>query len=223
MRLIVWSVSPMVLYLTAMALQRTLTREESKSVTRARLLEAASKILAERGYGALSASAVARAAGIAQPTFYVHFRDKDDLVRTLGEGQIGALRARLRAARQRVLGGAGIEAVRETFRVPLETWIERPSLLRLWTQELHHPGSPVGAMARQLREEIQRDLVDDLARFGLAADAPADRERLQMIAEVMIAQTEALALGYLDGRYRDLDAVIDVLTRFAVGVLGVEG
>jgi len=205
-----------------MALQRTLTREESKSITRARLLDAAGKILAERGYGALSASAVARAAGIAQPTFYVHFRDKDDLVRTLGEGQIGALRARLREARQRIIAGAGVEAVRETFRVPLETWIQHPSLLRLWTQEMHQPGSPVGAMARQLRDEVHRDLVDDLARFGLPAATPADRERLGMIAEAMIAQTEALALGHLDGRYRDVDAIVDVLTRFAIGVLGLE-
>lgn len=204
-----------------MAVRRALTREESKSITRARLLDAAATILSKRGYGALSASAVARAAGIAQPTFYVHFRDKDDLVRTLGEEQIGALRARLRDARQRIIAGAGVDAVRETFRVPLETWIERPSLLRLWAQELHHPGSPVGAMARQLRDEVRRDLVDDLARFGLPSRTRADRERLDMMAEAMIAQTEALALGVLDGRYTSRDAVVDVLTRFAVGVLGL--
>ena len=38
----------------------------------------------------------------------------------------------------------------------------------------------------------------------------------------MIAQSEALALGHVDGRYRHLDAVIDVLTQFAVGVLGID-
>ncbi len=156
-------------------------------------------------------------------TLYVHFRDKDDLVRTLAEEQIGALRARLRAARQRVIAGAGIEAVRETFRAPLETWIDRPSLFRLYAQEMLHPGSPLGAVARQMRDEVRRDLVEDLARFGLPAATAAERQRLDMIAEAMIAQTEALALAYIDGRYDDLEAVVDVLTRFAAGLLGLSG
>jgi AcrR family transcriptional regulator len=201
--------------------KRPLSREEAKTVTRGRLLEAAARLLAQTGYGGLSASAVARAAGVAQPTFYVHFRDKDDLLRTLGEVEIGRLRARLRAARERVIQGHGIDAVRETFRIPLQTWIERPYLLRLYAQELRQPGSPVGAVAHQLLEELRTDLADDLVRLGLPAASAAEREQVDMIAAAIVAQTEALALGYLDGRYKSLDAVIDVLTRFTVGVIGL--
>lgn len=199
--------------------QRTLTREEAKSITRRRLLDAAATVLAETGYGGLSASAVARTAGIAQPTFYVHFRDKDDLLRTLGEEQMGLLRMRLREARQRVIAGQGVEAVRETFRVPLRTWVEHPGLQRLYAQELHQPASPLGELARALRADIRRDLVEDLVQLGLPAATPAERERVDMIAEGMIGQTEALASAYLDGRYTDFDAVVDVLTQYAVGVL----
>jgi AcrR family transcriptional regulator len=201
---------------------RTLTREEAKGITRARLLDAAARLLGETGYGNLSASAVARAAGVAQPTFYVHFRDKDDLLRTLGEERIGALRARLRAARERVLKGEGIEAVRETFRVPLQAWAEQPGLLRLSLQEMQQPGSPIGIVARQLREEVRRDLADDLVRFGVPASTAAEREQVDMMAESMIAQTEALALGVIDGRYAHLEAAVEILTRFAVGVLWMQ-
>ena len=59
------------------------------------------------------------AESIAQPTFYVHFRDKDDLLRTLATEPIGALRARLREARLGVLAGRGALAVRATFRLSL--------------------------------------------------------------------------------------------------------
>lgn len=204
-----------------MAIQRALSRTEAKSITRRRIVEAAGRVLSETGYAGLSASAVARAAGIAQPTFYVHFRDKDDLVRTVGEELIGSLRARLREARERVLAGQGVDAVRETFRIPLQVWIEHPALLRLHSQELHQPASPVGAMLRTLRDEVLHDLAEDLARLGLPAATPAERERLEMMAEAMIAQTESLALSYVNGRYRDRDAVVDVLTEFAVGVLGI--
>src|SRR5262249_34339906 len=70
---------------------RSQSGEESKSEPRRRLLQAAAALLGENGSGGLSASAVARAAQVAQPTFYVHFRDKDDLLRTLGEEQLGPL------------------------------------------------------------------------------------------------------------------------------------
>jgi AcrR family transcriptional regulator len=204
-----------------MAGRRPLSRAEGKAVTRARMLEAAGRLLTEKGYGGLSASAVSRAAGVAQPTFYVHFRDKDDLLHAFGEAQMGALRARLREARERVLAGQGIDAVRETFRIPLETWLENPALLRLSLQELHQAGSPVGAMVRQLRAEIRQDLADDLVRFGLPSRTPAEREQISLVAEAIVAQTEALALFYADGRCKNLDTVIDILTRFTVGVIGL--
>lgn len=202
-----------------MAVARPLTRNEAKAVTRGRLLEAATRVLRERGYGGLSASAVARAAGVAQPTFYVHFRDKADLLRALGEEHVGTLRERLRRARAQVIAGHGVDAVRETFRLPLATWVEHPHLFRLFAQERRQPGSPLGALFRELLDEVRNDLADDLVRLGLPGATPADRERVQMVAEAMIAQTEALALGHLDDRYTSFDAVVEVLTEFAVGVL----
>lgn len=197
-----------------------LSRSEAKSITRRRLLEAAARLLAGEGYAGLTASAVARAAGLAQPTFYVHFRDKDDLLRTLGEEQTALLRARLKETRKRVMRGEGVAAVRETFRVPLETWMEHPELFRLYTQEIHQPGSPLAQAMRRFRDEITNDLVEDLARMGAPAATPAERERLRMIADAMVAQSEALTSGCLEGRYSSVEAVVDVLTQFALGALG---
>jgi AcrR family transcriptional regulator len=198
---------------------RSLSREESKSQTRRRLLDAAAALLGKNGSGGLSASAVARAAEVAQPTFYVHFRDKDDLLRTLGEDRFGALRGKLRAARERFFAGHGLDAVRETFRMPLETWAAQPELLRLYVQERFHAGSPLGEQARQLRADVVRDLEEDLARFGLASRSARGRERIAMIAEAIVAQTEALALGLVEGRFRSLDTAVEVLTDFAAAML----
>ena len=203
--------------------KRALSRDESKAITRQRLLDGAARLLGEVGYGGLSTSAVARAAGVAQPTFYVHFRDMDDLVRSLGTERIGALRARLRAAREDLLAGRGVDAVRETFRMAVQTWVENPGLFRLYAQEMQHPTSPMGKLARELRAELHADLVQDLVRLGFPSATKAERERVHMVAEAMIAQTEALARGHLDGTYKNIDAVVDVLTRFAVGLLTLEG
>jgi AcrR family transcriptional regulator len=202
-----------------MAIVRKLTREEAKLVTRRRLLEATARLLTRTGYGGLSASAVAREAGVAQPTFYVHFRDKDELVRALAEEKIGEQRARLRAARESVRRMPGVEGVRETFRVGLRAIVENPGLFRLYAQERSQPGSPFGEQARRLEAEVRRDLTDDLIGLGLPATTPAERAHVEMIAESIVVQTEALGIAHLDGRYGDLEAIVDVLTSFAMGAL----
>jgi TetR/AcrR family transcriptional regulator, fatty acid biosynthesis regulator len=202
-----------------MAAPRPLSREEQKLITRRRLLEAAAKLLSESGYAGLTTASIAREAGVAQPTFYVHFKDKDDLVRTLAREKMEALRRPLRELRQQVARERGLEALHETFRLPLMHLLEQPELFRLFVQEYHQPGSPFGAEARALQRELEADLVEDLRAAGLFPDDPAERERLNMMAEGMIALTQTLALGYLDGRYHDAEKIVDVLTDFALGVL----
>jgi len=199
---------------------RALTREEGKLITRRRLIEAATRLVRERGLSGLSASAVAREAGIAQPTFYVHFQDKDDLLNTIAAEKIGGLRAPLRAARDRFRRGEGVDAIRETFRLSLDSIVEQGELFRLYLQQFNEPASPLGEQARRLFGELRSDLAEDLERLGLPAATPSEAVQLQMIAEAMIAQTQALGLAYLEGRYASREDIVEVLTRFAVGIMG---
>lgn len=57
-----------------------LTREESQEQTRRRLIEAACKQVAERGFAAASVRDIARAAGYTQGAFYSNFSSKEDLL-----------------------------------------------------------------------------------------------------------------------------------------------
>lgn len=53
----------------------------SRLQTRQRLVEAAARLFAERGLHGVTSHDIARAAGVAAGTFYLHFRDKTDLYR----------------------------------------------------------------------------------------------------------------------------------------------
>jgi AcrR family transcriptional regulator len=91
-----------------MAAERT-ARQLRADDTRARLFAAASELFATRGYHATTVDAIARRAGVAKGTFFVHFATKDavitDLVRiqtrqakkaraaALPRGPLAALRA----------------------------------------------------------------------------------------------------------------------------------
>ena len=47
--------------------------------TRARLMDAAAQLFAQKGFEAVSVNEIARAADVVNGTFYVHFRDKDEI------------------------------------------------------------------------------------------------------------------------------------------------
>lgn len=72
-----------------------------------RLLDAAEELFAERGTGVSVADIVA-AAGVAAPTLYRHFGDKDGLIRTINERAAETAMARLAHALTRETGWEGM-------------------------------------------------------------------------------------------------------------------
>jgi AcrR family transcriptional regulator len=148
----------------------------------------------------------------------VHFRDKHELVRTLAEARVGEL-ARLRRLREVVRRARRRRDPRD---LPRLLRAQRPpGLFRLSLQERMQPDSPFGEQSRRLYDELRRDLAEDLLAFGLPAATEPERQRVAMIADAIVAQTEALGTGWVEGRYADLEAVVDVLTAFTLGVLGM--
>src|SRR3954468_12512488 len=57
-----------------------LTREEKKAQTRERLIEAAARVFAEKGFATTSLDEVAEAAGLTKGAVYSNFENKEDLV-----------------------------------------------------------------------------------------------------------------------------------------------
>jgi TetR/AcrR family fatty acid metabolism transcriptional regulator len=58
-------------------------REQSRRETRRRLIEAGKKLFARRGFARTRATDISREAGVAVGTLYVHFTDKEDLLREI--------------------------------------------------------------------------------------------------------------------------------------------
>jgi AcrR family transcriptional regulator len=71
----------------------------SRAATRARLRESGRALFAERGLHGVTTHDIARRAGVASGTFYLHFRDKRELFREIALEAVGALRERLEEAR----------------------------------------------------------------------------------------------------------------------------
>jgi len=77
--------------------QTRLTREESRARTRARLIDAAGAVFAERGFYGASVEEIAERAGFTKGAFYSNFETKEDLFLALLDQRIEADMAALRS------------------------------------------------------------------------------------------------------------------------------
>src|SRR3981081_2376837 len=68
------------------------------SDNRARILDAAIKVFAERGFHTATVAEIARAAGVADGTIYLYFKGKDDLLLRLFDEKMTELLADAKAA-----------------------------------------------------------------------------------------------------------------------------
>src|SRR3954466_6717252 len=72
-------------------------RDTRSNEKRGRILEAAVKVFAERGFHTATVAEIARAAGVADGTIYLYFKSKDDLLLRLFDEKMTELVAQARA------------------------------------------------------------------------------------------------------------------------------
>src|SRR5436853_6561303 len=78
-----------------------MTRRRRRSATsdkRTRIMDAAIKVFAERGFFTATVAEIARAAGVADGTIYLYFKSKDDLLLRLFDEKMTELLAEARSA-----------------------------------------------------------------------------------------------------------------------------
>ena len=190
------------------------TREEKKTETRGRLLEATRRVVARHGYDGASVDEIAEEAGLTSGAVYSNFKGKEELfselVRTELDAQISALKG---ALSQHV-------PVAERARASAELWmsfIERePEVLMLtaeaWARAVRDP---------ELRPEFAehfREVRASLTRL-ISRMAHETGLRLTMPAEQLAIVFDALADGISHQKLVDPDAVPDELLGNVISLL----
>jgi len=183
--------------------------------TRRRILEAATRLIAEGGVGGLRVRAIARAVGIREGSIYNHFAGRDQIIRAIFEQVDAALspigetldlertsQEQLRLASEEIRTRGLLGFLAASGEHLLEHFARSPDSLRLiraiQSARFHD------ASARQAHEEVfRRDMRRALqAIFHLAAQQGLLREavRPQDLAELGLAGFEmAMADIFADG------------------------
>ncbi len=155
--------------------------------TRARLMDAAVELFARDGFEAASVNEIARRADVANGTFYVHFRDKDEIASQVALAIAGSVTRQLDDAM------SGIEDAVERASMGTRCFIDLTSsvpdwgraLLRaLWTfQGLR------GSVAAYLRADLERGVSQ--GAFDVEVDT--------VLIDVFVSMVMSGLLGRLSG------------------------
>jgi AcrR family transcriptional regulator len=195
-------------------------RAQAREQTRQRLLEAALAILESGGEAALTTTAITRRAGISQSGFYNYFADMEDMLCHLIEDVERQRRDAAASARRAAAARSGgvNDAMRESFRETVTATASHPNLFRLLLRSRVDPASRVGAEARRQLATTHANFMRGLAKSKIPMATEPDRRRASLIADGLIAARDAMLIGHLDGRYPDVEEILDALMLFALGV-----
>lgn len=150
----------------------------SRAETRRRLVEAGTELFAREGVHRATSTQIARVAGVAAGTFYLHFPDKHTLFREIAFAALADLRERMVVAQD----AAGSDRVAQ-LRARMETLVafaaEQRDLVRIVFGRGHEAGEVAEEMAdalfpgveARLRDRIEEDRADAALHPAVAAQA----------------------------------------------------
>lgn len=191
--------------------RRTTTKAEA---TRRNLLDAASRLFAERGYHATSVPDIVREAGVGHGTFYEYFRSRRDILVALTEPVTNRRRSRVRS-------DSLAERIRGEIHRYLADHVEHVELSKIWHEAMHLDAEIAETRRRERRRRVAR------VREGIEAANPPGIDPAVAAAALMAMLEEFAQRWFIEGdgpgrTDDDIAAASDTLTRIWLGVLGLD-
>ena len=172
--------------------RKRMSREESRARTRARVLEAAAAVFAERGFYGASVEEIAERAGFSRGAVYSNFEGKEDLFLAVLDAHLEAEAEAAGAAwegvaPEQVLAVLRAQAARRAAgaRQWALLWAE------FWLHVLRHPDlAPKLAARQRARRSVVARMVEDRCRqLGIPLRVPAEH-----LASLLVAVDDGLVL-----------------------------
>lgn len=188
---------------------------------RRRLLRAAAAEFAERGYGAASATSVARRAGMSKATFYAHFQNKEDCILALYDRANEVLTAAIGAAAD----GAGKDAgsrIQAATRAYLQAVAQEPEFAHVLVVEIIAAGPRAIAKrdhAMQLFADVLNAENAAAARRGTAPRFASPHDAFAIVGGI----TELVSRYVRRREPKELLELAPVIDRLIEGVLARSG
>lgn len=184
------------------------SRRASKERTRQKLVKATLRVLLRDGPAALTTGRIAESAGVAQPTFYVHFSGMEEALQEAAALVEERLLSRLKEERKGIQLGGPTDMIRHAFQASVDALVSEPRITELFLRHRRDVSSPLGKRFRHILDAARRDLLNDLTLIGLDDTIVPDPE---IHVDLIVGMVLTIAEGILDKRITDRDKAIDGL------------
>jgi TetR/AcrR family fatty acid metabolism transcriptional regulator len=171
---------------------------DKASDKRVRILSAAERVFAKRGFFAARVSEIAKDAGVADGTIYLYFKSKDDLLISLFESRMEQVNAALQAAIAEV-PAEPVDQLRAFIRAYLKLVHDEPSAAEVLTIELRQS-------SKFMKEYENPQFADFLRQLGGIIAAGQDKGQLDdaipahVAARMIFGMLDELALAWVLAR-----------------------
>jgi AcrR family transcriptional regulator len=186
------------------------TRAERKAENRAKLLAAARRVFAQKGFAAATARDVVRETDLASGTFYNYFDSKDDAFRAVLEDF--GVAARAAAREQRLQPGRTVEErMYNAYMAYFQLVVEDPEMF-----EILRRNADVIAMlgVEDLFADAVSELIEDMRQWVDEGQLPSGViDQLPYVARSMAGGGFQVAAHIADAGETDIDAAARFCTR----------
>ena len=178
------------------------------------LLDAATKVFAERGYHACRVGDIAAEAGVAHGLLYHYFSSKEEVLHTIFRETWSLMLEAIHEIESR--GGRARDQVRQLATVVLGAWNANPELIRLLVREV--------VRGSRLEQEIQEirlafDATERIVQRGVATGEFRPRLHPRVASWVLYGALEEVLTGWVMGRPPETPEDVAVAVDTVVTVL----
>jgi AcrR family transcriptional regulator len=206
---------PLRQYVIGEAMQSGRPARRSTDITRRRLIDGAVEILRLEGVAAATTGRIAGAAGLKQPTFYVHFTDRDEVVEAAAE-QIGQLMLeKLQRQHDKFDAGNMRSSLRVMYSAIVASFLAEPELTRIFLRHRTDDGTVLGRVFGGQVQQARVAIMQSLPRYGVTASPAVAEAYVELIVSAVLGMLEAL----VDGRLADRDSAVDAMADVTAKVL----
>jgi TetR/AcrR family transcriptional regulator, fatty acid metabolism regulator protein len=197
-------------------------RDSRVNEKRARILDAAVKVFAERGFHSATVAEIARGAGVADGTIYLYFKGKDDLLLRLFDEKMTELVEEVKAALAQESSAPG--KLRRFIQLHLALVERNPDLASVLIVELRQSAQFLKAADRQ-KLAAYVDLIADVVRGGQERGELDGGISPATVKRAIFGALDELALGWLlSGRRTPLKKTAAEVAEWLVrGLLPADG
>ena len=188
---------------------RSRRRRADGEVSRARILDAATEIAAQRGYEGTSIAAVSSRCGLPASSIYWHFKDKDDLLAAVIERSFGSWLT----AWQMPPDGAPVDRATTAATQIAKALLDAPDFIRLGLM-LALERRPVEPRARAMFLHARAQAYqEELTTFGQLAPNLADDSRHLLVTYALAGADGLFIAKEIGGDAVDLIELFEVHAR----------